>query len=75
MMELIKYMSCKLCEKIWNSKEEYQKSVESHWDEEEVIVLDNGEPSLYIPIEDDYYSDTYITVNFCPECGRRIKDE
>ena len=67
---------CPLCEKIWNSKEEYQNFVGDHWEEKNTIVMEYGKPYLYIPIEmDDYYSDTYMQINYCPKCGRRLTPE
>ena len=70
-------MSCKFCEKIWANKDEYRNQFKYDWDEEIAIVLDedlDGKPALYIPIDDYYYSDTYLQINFCPICGRRLTE-
>ena len=64
---------CPLCDKIWNNKEEYKDFVGDEWEESIAIVLENDKPYLYIPIEGDfYYSDTYMQINFCPKCGKRL---
>ena len=64
---------CPLCDKIWSSKEEYKDFVGDEWEECNAIVMENGKPYLYIPIEGDfYYSDTYMQINFCPKCGRKL---
>ena len=52
-------MNCEFCKKIWNSKEEYIKQFTYPYDENVATVLDEercGKPSLYVPIEDCYYS-------------------
>lgn len=65
--------NCDFCNKIWASKEDYIKSVGNHWEEYNTIVMEDGEPYLYIPIEMDfYYSDTYLQINHCPKCGRKL---
>ena len=67
---------CTLCDKIWSSKEAYQNFIGDHWEEEIVIAMEDDKPYLYIPIEmDNYYSDTYLQINYCPKCGRRLIEE
>lgn len=69
-------IGCPLCNKIWSSKEAYQNFVGDHWEEKIVIAMEDGKPYLYIPIEmDDYYSDTYLQINYCPKCGRKLVEE
>lgn len=70
-------MACDFCKKIWSSKEEYTKEFEYSFDENIAIVLDerSNKPSLYIPIEDCYYSDTYLQIDYCPKCGRKLMDD
>lgn len=70
-------MSCEFCKKIWNNKEEYKNQFEYPWDECVAIVIDkdyDNKPSLYIPVDDYYYSDTYLQINYCPKCGRKLID-
>jgi hypothetical protein len=67
---------CPLCDKIWSSKEAYRKFIDDSWEEQIVIVMEDGKPYLYIPIQmDSYYSDTYLQINFCPKCGRALMKE
>lgn len=70
-------MACDFCKKIWSSKEEYTKEFEYSSDENIAIVLDerNNKPSLYIPVEDCYYSDIYLTIDYCPKCGRKLTED
>lgn len=71
-------MNCEFCKKIWNSKEEYTKQFTYPYDENVAIVLDEehcGKPSLYIPIEDYYYSGVYLQMNYCPKCGRKLTED
>ena len=63
---------CDFCKKIWGSKEEYQTSVDSHWDEVNTIVMDGNQLCLYVPCDDYYYSGIVMDINFCPVCGRQI---
>ena len=65
-------MNCDLCQKIWDSIDEYQGQFGHDDDEEVSIVMKDRKPWLYIPVDDPYYSDTYLQTNFCPKCGRRI---
>lgn len=65
-------MNCDLCKKIWNSVDEYQCQFKYDWDEEIGIVMKDDKPWLYVPIGDNYFSDTYMQINFCPKCGRRV---
>lgn len=66
-------MNCDLCKKIWKSKDEYRDQFKPDWWDEEIgIVMKNNEPWLYIPVDDKYYSDTYMQINFCPKFGRRV---
>lgn len=66
-------MSCEFCKKIWANKDEYQNQFKYDLDEKPAIVLDkSNKPSLYVPIEDWYYSDTYLQMNYCPKCGRKL---
>lgn len=65
-------MSCKFCQKIWNSEEEYRGRFENHYDETSAIVLEDGKPYLYVPCEDDWYSGTTMQINHCPKCGRKL---
>lgn len=65
-------MGCDLCKKIWDSMDEYQCRFEHASDEETSIVMKDRKPWLYIPVDDPYYSDAYIQINFCPKCGRRV---
>lgn len=65
---------CDFCKNIWNSQEEYKNSFEYPWDETNAIVMKNRSPYLYISIEDSYYSDTYIKIDYCPKCGRKLKE-
>ena len=68
-------MACDFCKKIWNSKEEYAKQFTYPYDENVAIVLDKwygDKPSLYVPIEDSFYSDTYLQIDYCPKCGRKL---
>lgn len=66
---------CPLCSRIWSSAETYENSCKSPYQEEIVIVMKDDKPWLYIPIDDWYYSDTYIQINYCPKCGRRLTEE
>ena len=68
-------MACDFCKKIWNSKEEYATQFTHPYDENVAIVLDKwygDKPSLYVPIEDWFYSDTYLQIDYCPKCGRKL---
>jgi hypothetical protein len=67
---------CPLCDEIWSSKEAYKDFVGDEWEEYNAIVMEDGKPYLYIPIEGDfYYSDTYMQINYCPKCGRELMRE
>ena len=71
-------MACDFCKKIWSSKEEYEKHFMYSYEEDVAIVLDDeygNKPSLYIPVEDCYYSDTYLTIDYCPKCGRKLTED
>lgn len=63
---------CELCKKIWSSQEEYQRQFRYHYDETYALVMEDGEPYLYVPCEDWYYSDIVMQVNYCPKCGRKL---
>jgi hypothetical protein len=64
---------CEFCKKIWNSEKEYRNQFKRDWEERVAIVLDeDDEPALYIPVQDDYYSTTYLQINYCPKCGRKL---
>lgn len=65
-------IGCKFCEKIWNSQEEYKNQFEYYWDERNSIVMKDGEPYLYVPCEDYFYSDVVMQINYCPKCGRKV---
>ena len=64
--------NCSLCNKIWDSEQDYQDNFEHRYDETYVIVMEDEEPWLYVPCTDWYYSDTVMQINFCPKCGRLI---
>lgn len=66
---------CPLCDEIWSSTEAYQNFCEHSYREKNVIVMENGKPWLYIPCEDDYYSDTRMQINYCPKCSRKLVEE
>lgn len=66
---------CPLCDKIWSSMEAYKQDIGSRWDEPQAIIMQDDEPWLYIPIDDCYYSNTYMQINFCPKCGRKLVEE
>ena len=71
-------MTCDFCKKIWSSKEEYTEQFTYPDDENVAIVLDDercNKPSLYIPIEDCHYSDTYLQIDYCPKCGRKLTED
>ena len=68
-------MNCKLCEKIWKSKDEYRESERYPWDERIVITMKEGQPWLYVPCGDTWYSDTVLQINYCPYCGRKLTEE
>lgn len=64
---------CELCEKIWDSIEDYKDGKYS-WDEIDVIYR-NGECTyLYLPC-DDYYYTRSMRIDYCPICGRKLKEE
>ena len=74
-------MSCDFCKKIWNSVKEYKEDCKerfkdmeykSEYYEEDVIVMFNGKPWLYITCEDYYYNDINRQINYCPICGRKL---
>ena len=65
-------VGCDLCKKIWNNVNEYKNQFKNSWYEEISIVMKDDSPWLYIPVDDSYYSGTYMPVNFCPKCGRKI---
>lgn len=65
-------VGCDLCEKIWDNIDEYQDRFEYAYDEEVSIVMKSREPWLYIPVDDPYYSDMYVQINYCPKCGRQV---
>ena len=70
-------MACDFCKKIWNNREEYEKHFMDSDYESVAIILDEdygNKPSLYIPVE-DYYSDTYLTIDYCPKCGRKLTED
>ena len=66
-------MSCELCKKIWNSKDEYEAQFK-HPSDAVVGVVKNSdnEIGLYVPCEDWYYSDVIMNINYCPICGRKL---
>ena len=67
---------CKLCSQVWPSKEAYVNTIGDHWEEECSIVIDDDKPWLYVPVEMDfYYSDTYLQIDYCPKCGRKLTEE
>ena len=66
---------CDFCKEIWDSKEEYRNHFLHCYEEEMAIVMENGEPWLYIPCEDPCYSDNIIKLNYCPKCGRELRYE
>lgn len=44
------------------------------WDRPLCIVKNpDGSHELFIPCADQYY-DTYIDINYCPECGRELRE-
>lgn len=47
-------------------KKEYTKQFAYLYDENVAIVLEEryGKPSLYVPVEDWYYSGTYLQINY-----------
>lgn len=65
-------MSCNFCETIWLSEDHYRTKFSNHWDERKAIVIEDGEPYLYIPCDDPYYSGTVMQINYCPKCGRKL---
>lgn len=65
-------MNCDFCSKIWDSQSEYKKQFEHPYEETNAIVMESGRPYLYVSIGDSYYSDTYIKLNYCPKCGRKL---
>ena len=67
-------MNCDFCSKIWSSQSEYKKQFEHPYDETNAIVMESGSPYLYVSIGDWYYSDTYIQLNYCPKCGRKLQE-
>lgn len=66
---------CPLCDEIWSSAEAYKDFCEHSYREKIAIVMENGKPWLYIPCEDDYYSDTRLQINYCPKCRRKLVEE
>ena len=70
-------MACDFCKKIWSSKEEYIKQFAYPYDENVAIALEErcGKPSLYVPIEDWYYSGIYLQINYCSKCGRKLTED
>lgn len=75
--EAKKYWSkcCDFCKEIWDSKEEYRNHFLHCYEENMAIVMENGEPWIYIPCEDPYYSDNLVKLNYCPKCGRELRYE
>ena len=63
---------CDFCKKIWGSKRIYKRQFEYEEDEAIAIVIENNKPHLYVPVLDWYYSDTYMQLNYCPKCGRKL---
>ena len=67
-------MTCELCKKIWNSKDEYEVQFEHPTDVTIGIVKNSdNEIGLYVPCEDWYYSDVIMNINYCPICGRKLR--
>lgn len=72
---LITATECEFCKRIWSSEEEYKNQFKHDWDEQVAIVLDeDNEPALYIPVQDYYFSTTYLQINYCPKCGRKLSE-
>lgn len=65
-------MSCELCKKIWNSKEEYQKQFQHRLEEVSIVKNYDGKIGLYVPCNGWYYSGVVIDINHCPICGRKL---
>ena len=75
MKGILKIMNCNFCKKIWETKREYQDQFKYRTEENIAIVKDNGDIGLYVPIDDWYYSDVIMTINYCPKCGKRLIDD
>ena len=69
-------MTCDFCKKIWSSKEEYEKQITFPYGEDTAIILDDergNKRTLYIPMY--YYSATYLPIDYCPKCGRKLTED
>ena len=44
-----------------------------HWWDKPLRIIKNADGSyeLFVPYDDQYYG-TYIDINYCPECGRKL---
>lgn len=68
-------MSCDFCKKIWASEDEYRHQFPRPENEETAIMLDyNNKPTLYIPIWCWHYPGTYLKIDYCPYCGRKLNE-
>lgn len=65
-------MSCELCDKVWNNLKEYKNAMDNNpWDYDYIIFRSKDHYNLFLPC-DDYYYNTSITINYCPNCGRKL---
>lgn len=64
---------CDLCKKIWDNVDEYL--AEHGLGKKPAIVMEDGEPWLYLLIDGWYYNGKYLQLNFCPKCGRQINPD
>ena len=65
---------CDFCDKIFDSLETYKDSKYYNWDESDIIYRNGNSTYLYL-LCDDYYYNRSMRINYCPMCGRNLKEE
>lgn len=64
-------MNCKLCKTIYKNKDEYENKFKNHLYELPAIIMEHENPCLYMNYSNTFIN-TYMQINFCPKCGRKI---
>lgn len=64
---------CDFCDKIWDSLETYKDNKYYNWDESDIIYRNGNSTYLYLSC-DDYYNRS-MRINYCPMCGRELKED
>ena len=68
--------TCDFCNKIYNASELKKQ----YWGDREVcncVTKNKNDEEYYLWNEcvDDYYTGNIMKINYCPVCGRKLKDE